>query len=42
MEVTVADVVSIRALGKNKKEAEQEAARRALDLLALQEGGSVP
>jgi len=42
MEVTVADVVTIRARGKNKKEAEQEAARRALDLLALQQGGSVP
>lgn len=39
MEVRVADVVSIRARGKNKKEAEQEAARLALDLLSFQGGG---
>ncbi len=42
MEVRVAHVVSIRARGKNKKEAEQEAARLALDLLSFQGGGSLP
>lgn len=42
MEVTVADILSIRAQGKNKKEAEQEAARRALDLLSIQASGSAP